>query len=153
MATILAPLILRPKKETQLTVHDIHPTRLCKVLIFDRLLNIKDLLLHSTNIFTEEITSSVSADILSNSSLEDDDQASTRGIFPNRSPTPSSASIYTTRTTKTGASLGIQGYSSADEDNHSFKDNQSILSETQSVENRGGKTVLFIIEDNVKNKK
>lgn len=79
---------------------------------------------------------------MSDSSFEDDEDASTRAIFRTRSPCPSTNSIFTTKTTKTGHSLG--GFPSHETENS----DEEFESETQSIEKSA--KVLFTVDD-VKN--
>lgn len=123
-AGILAPLILRPQTESQLTVFDIHPNRLAR-----------DLLLYSPKVMVAAPTSPT--DVLSDSS-NDDDEASTRAIFPSRSsPTPSSLSAYTVKTTKTGTSLGGL--------------HEDSSSEADVPDDKVRKNVVFTLEDDKNN--
>jgi hypothetical protein len=72
------------------TVHDVHPMRLSR-----------DLLLNAPRALSGPMLKENPEDIISDSSFEDDEDASTRAICP-KSPSPSTTSVFTTRTTKTG---------------------------------------------------
>ena len=125
LALLLGPILLRPKTESSVTLHDKHPVRLCR-----------DLLMHCDEILSASFLTPNGSqdelneddDLLSDDESFDDDEASTRGIYLGNhnvsNSSLSNASFVSHFTRKTGTSLTIP-YS---ESEASFSDVDSVKS-------------------------